>query len=233
MRLFGIFTALLLIAGFIAFGGLLFGTEKEGEKTQEVELLSDEPLEAKKEDPREEHTEKSEDEMQTEEEEVPDAADLLRELELSQASEPALDAASLSSIEMALSGQLGSGDFADAVDFSSGGRIGALGKARDSDEVLETAFSMSEIDQKARAIFQTSPLYPAEMRSKKVEGVVTLIFMLDAAGKVTNTRVVKSSHRAFEKPALDAVKQWKFEPEIKGGRRVPSSMRVDIRFPAG
>jgi protein TonB len=69
------------------------------------------------------------------------------------------------------------------------------------------------------------------MRGKNLEGAVTIIFVLDASGKVTNPRVEKSTHRAFEKPALDAVKQWKFEPGIQGGRRVPCNMRVPIRFP--
>ena len=34
----------------------------------------------------------------------------------------------------------------------------------------------------------------------------------------------------LEKPAVDAVKQWKFEPGVKGGERVACRMRVGIRF---
>ena len=87
---------------------------------------------------------------------------------------------------------------------------------------------MSEIDQKPRAIFQSAPMYPSGMRS--VEGVVHVIFIVDQTGKVTNPKVEKSTHREFEKPAIDAVKQWKFEPAVRAGQRVPCKMRIPIRF---
>ncbi len=232
LGLLGIFCAVFAHGCILLFGGLLFGTGKENQGTlQQVELLSAEDLETKKdekEDP-EPAVERAE-EIETEVEEVPDAAELLRSLELAPAAEPALDAASLSAIEMALSGQLGAGDFADSVDFASGGRIGGLGKTGASDAELESAFSLSEIDQNPRAIFQATPLYPAELRSKKLEGAVTVIFVVDASGKVTNPRVEKSTHPAFDRPALDAVKQWKFEPGLKSGQRVGCKMRVGIRF---
>ena len=61
-------------------------------------------------------------------------------------------------------------------------------------------------------------------------GVVSVIFVVDASGKVVNPRIEKSSNAAFEKPALDAVKQWKFEPAVKGGQRVACTMRQPIRF---
>ena len=229
-RLFGCLLALALHAGFILFGGLLFFHEKKDEGTlQEVELIAEDEAAPEKK-PEEKPVEKS-DELETEVEEVPDAAEIIRNLELSSPSlEPALEAASLSAIEQALSGAGGGGDFADALSFASGGRIGGTGKPGALDDTLEGAFSLAEIDQRPRAIFQSSPLYPSEMRGKKVEGVVTVIFVVDASGKVTAPRVEKSTHPAFEKPALDAVKQWKFEPAVKGGQRVGCKMRVPIRF---
>jgi protein TonB len=69
------------------------------------------------------------------------------------------------------------------------------------------------------------------MRGKSLEGVVTVIFVVDSSGKVAGPRVEKSSHAEFDRPALDAVKQWKFEPAVKGGQRVACKMRVPIRFP--
>jgi protein TonB len=228
----GIFCALLAHAGFLLFGGLLFGTGKEGPGTlQEVELLADQTLEEEEEQEKEqEQAAKPEEEMEAETEEVPDATEVIRSLDLVPASEPALDAASLSAIELALGGQLGSGEFASSVDFSSGGSLSGTGKRGVVDHELESVFSLTEIDQKPRAIFQAAPLYPADMRNKKVEGVVTVIFVVDPSGKVTSPRVETSTHPAFERPALDAVKQWKFEPGLEGGQRVSCKMRVPIRF---
>jgi protein TonB len=232
-RVLGCLAAVLLHGAVLIFGGLLFLTCSEDELVlQDVELLTEA-------DAPEEEDEKKEDEpapdtqqdLAAEAEEVPDAAEIIRNLELSAAAAaPALDAASLGSIEAALSGAGGGGDFADALSFASGGRIGGMGKAGALDDQLESAFSLAEIDQKPRAVFQASPLYPSDMRGKKIEGVVTVIFVVDSTGRVTSPRVEKSTHPSFEKPALDAVKQWKFEPAVKGGKRVGCKMRVPIRF---
>lgn len=228
----GVVFAVVLHAGFILFGGLLFPEPKQAQGTlQQVELLSeaDAPVEEKK--PEEPVAEKAE-EIEAESEVPPDATEMIRSLELSEAARaPELEAASLSAIEAALSGQGGGGgDFAQSLDFASGGRIGGTGKAGALDGTMEEAFSLAEIDQKPRAIFQDAPLYPSDLRGKKIEGVVTVVFVVDAAGKVTNPRVEKSTHPSFDKPALEAVKKWKFEPAIRGGQRVACKMRVPIRF---
>jgi protein TonB len=47
---------------------------------------------------------------------------------------------------------------------------------------------------------------------------------------VVNPKVEKATRPEFEKPALDAVRQWRFEPAMKGGKRVSCRMRVPMRF---
>jgi protein TonB len=231
---FGVLCAVMLHGGFIAFGGLVFPKAKEDHgTTREVELLSDESVEdeKKKDEPEPEKTEKTED-LEVEEEAPPDAAELMKSLDLSPlASAPALDAASLSAIEAALSGQAGLGDFAQSLSFASGGIIGGTGSASAIDEDDNTAFSLAEIDQPPRVVLQGAPLYPSTMRGKKVEGVVVLIFIVDANGKVVSPRVESSTHSNFEAPALDAVKKWKFEPGVRAGKTVPCRMRIPVRFP--
>ena len=226
--LFSIACAIVLHVGFIFFGGLLFTSHKKDHGTQQqVELLSERDITPEKEKPSEQEPEKTE-EIETEQ--PPDAAEIIRNLELSAAANaPELEAASLSAIEAALSGQAsGGGDFAEALNFSSGGRIGGIGKGGSLDDSLEKAFSLAEIDQKPRAIFQAAPVYPAGKRTHEV--VVSVVFVVDPSGKVTNPHVEKSTDPAFEKPAVDAVKQWKFEPAVKAGQRVFCKMRVPIRF---
>ena len=170
--------------------------------------------------------------VQESKEEVPDASELVRNLEVQPVNAaPALAEASLAAIEQALNGSAGGGgDFGGAMNFNSGGVIGGKGTGGVSEEKLEEAFSLSEIDQKPRAVYQVAGNYPGELRGKKLEGVVSVIFVVDAAGRVSNPRIEKSSHPAFEKPALDAVKQWKFEAGVKGGERVACRMRVPMRF---
>lgn len=219
----GIACAIAVHAVIILFGGVLFKSHKNGRgTTQQVELLSQDVAVEK---PKEQPIEKTEEI----EEKAPDAAEIIRNIELSAAANaPELEAASLSDIESALSGQAAAGDFSGALSFSSGGRIGGKGSGGALDPNLEKAFSLSEIDQKPRAIFQAAPVYPAAMKS--VEGVVSVVFVVDQTGKVSSPRIEKSSNREFEKPAIDAVKQWKFEPAIKAGKRVSCRMRIPIRF---
>lgn len=220
---FGVVCAVALHAAIILFGGSLFASHKKNYALQQVELLTDDTVVAEK--PKE-PIEKTE---EIEAEKVPDAAEIIHNMELSAAvNSLELEAASLSDIEAALGGQAGGGDFAGALSFDSGGRIGGTGKAGAMDQNLEKAFSLSEIDQKPRAVFQAAPVYPSKMRS--TTGVVSIIFIVDQAGKVSSPRVEKSTHPEFEKPAVDAIKQWKFEPAIKGGQRVSCKMRVPIRF---
>ncbi len=228
----GIAGAVLCHVFVLLFGGLLFPKAVKSSATiQEVELLSDLEADPKKAEPEEQSPEEPQ-EVEVDTEQPPDPIELTSSLDLApEDSAPALEAASLSAIEAALNQTGGGGgDFADSLSFASGGRIGGTGKAGESDEKLESAFSMAEIDQKPRAVFQAAPIYPSEVRSKKLDGVVTVIFVVDASGKVVNPRVEKSSHPAFEKPAMDAIKQWKFEPAIKAGQRVACKMRVPIRF---
>ncbi len=231
---FGIACAVLLHAGVILFGGALFKSRTKTHGTlQQVELLRDDDIACEKEKPKELELE-TENPEEKEAGEVQDADEIVRNLEISAAANaPELEAASLSAIEAALSGQAGGGDFADALSLSSGGRIGGMGKADALGDGIESAFNLAEIDQKPRPIFQSAPVFPAEMRGKKLEGVVSILFVVNPDGKVTNPRIEKSTHPAFEKPALDAIKQWKFEPAIKAGRRVSCKMRASIRFQPG
>lgn len=222
----GVLAAVALHAAFLAFGGLLLPEATEGHASlQQVELL-----EADAEKPPEPDPEPAEPPL----EQTPDAppeAPALDESEPLPAGPPALDAASLAAISDALLGGAGGGDFAAAIGLASGGRIGGTGRAGgDLDGALGAAFSLAELDQKPRLVFQADPLYPAELRQKKLEVVVTVAFVVDATGKTAGARVEKSDHPAFERPALDAVRQWKFEPAVKGGKRVPCRMRIPIRF---
>ena len=230
---FGIACAVAMHVVVILFGGIFFLNDKKDQGTlQQVELLSEADAVKEKEKPKDPVPEEKPKELETEDEKPPDAAEMIKNIELSEVSNPApaLDAASLSAIEAALSGQSSGGDFAQSADFSSGGRIGGTGKGGALEENLDKAFSLAEIDQKPRAIFQAAPLYPSDMRSKKIEGVVTVLFVVDAAGKVSGPRVEKSTHPSFDQPAMDAVKKWKFEPAIRAGQRVACKMRVPIRF---
>jgi protein TonB len=135
---------------------------------------------------------------------------------------PPLD---LSQLELALTP--GSSDGWLAGDFA----VKLNTAASDTDDV-DALFSMADLDQKPRVIYQPSPALNAKLR-KKAPGTVYVIFVVDARGRVENPVVQKSSDPVFERPALAAVKQWKFEPGKRNGKPVRFRMRVPIIFPEG
>jgi protein TonB len=75
-------------------------------------------------------------------------------------------------------------------------------------------------------------VYPPELRKAKIEGSVTLVFVLSEEGRVEEPRVENSSRPDFEKPALDAIRKWRFRPGEKDGQAVRTYIRVPMRFRA-
>jgi protein TonB len=94
----------------------------------------------------------------------------------------------------------------------------------------EAIFSLADLDQAPRPVVQPPPEYPAELRRKKLQGTVNIVFIVDRQGRVANPLVQSSTHAAFERPALQAVRRWRFEPGKRAGEPVQFKMRVPITF---
>ena len=133
----------------------------------------------------------------------------------------------LSSLELALNPGFGEGGGGDIAV-----RLPGMGGEK-SDEDADAIFSMSDLDQVPRVVFQPAPEYPPELRRKKIQGTTHVLFVVDRGGRVQNPVVQQSTHPAFEKPALQAVRKWKFEPGKRQGQPVPFKMRVPITFMGG
>ena len=80
-----------------------------------------------------------------------------------------------------------------------------------------------------RLISSTLPAYPAMARSANVEGDVVIDTTIDAAGKVTGMKVVSGSP-LLRQAALEALRQWRYEPSKLNGEPVPVEMTVTIKF---
>ncbi len=81
-------------------------------------------------------------------------------------------------------------------------------------------FDVSQLDQKPVLRVPVQPTYPYEMSRAGINGNVTVEFIISTNGDVTQAQVIKSSHREFEVPAIQAVLKWKFKPGRRGGRAV-------------
>jgi protein TonB len=115
----------------------------------------------------------------------------------------------------------------------SGGALAGFGEIRALTAVeatTEDAFDVSELEKRPEAVSQIAPAYPPELRKAKIEGVVTLVFVLGEDGRVEEPRVENSSRPEFEKPALEAIRKWRFRPGEKDGKPVRTYIRIPMRF---
>ena len=74
------------------------------------------------------------------------------------------------------------------------------------------------------------PDYPNELRREGVSGLVMIKCSIDEKGDVTETAVEKSSTEAFDKPAIAAVRKWKFKPAKQDGNPVAIKVSIPIKF---
>lgn len=135
---------------------------------------------------------------------------------------PPLD---LSQLELALNPGMGDGvggDFAVKLTVAGAGETAA--------QEREDIFSLADLDQAPRVIMQPAPQYPSEMKKKKIQGTVHVLFIVDKDGRVMAPKVQKTDNPAFDTSALTAVKRWRFEAGKKNGQPVPFRMRVPITF---
>jgi TonB family protein len=81
-----------------------------------------------------------------------------------------------------------------------------------------------------KLIKKVSPVYPPEARQAGVEGTVILEATIDIQGKVTNVRVLKGENDLLNKAAIEAIKQWQYEPVIVEGKPMQFVFTVTVRF---
>jgi protein TonB len=75
-----------------------------------------------------------------------------------------------------------------------------------------------------------APDYPDELRREGISGLVTVKCTIDEKGDVVDPQVEKSSNTAFERPAIAALKKWKFKPAKQDGAPVATKVSIPIKF---
>lgn len=87
-------------------------------------------------------------------------------------------------------------------------------------------------NQQAMPLYRVEPVYPAKALKRSVEGFVTLSFTIDEMGKATNIKVVEAKPmRMFEREAIQAVKKWKYQPQIVDGQAISQNgQTVTVEF---
>jgi protein TonB len=80
-----------------------------------------------------------------------------------------------------------------------------------------------------RKIRDVAPEYPAMALAARVEGVVIIEAVIAVDGSVRDARVLRSQP-LLDRAAVDAVRQWRYEPTRLNGVPVPVIVTVTVQF---
>ena len=81
-----------------------------------------------------------------------------------------------------------------------------------------------------RQIYAPEPEFSEEARKAKYQGVCTLGLIVGTDGRPSNIRVLASLGMGLDEKAIEAVKNWKFEPAMKDGHPVRVEIAVEVDF---
>jgi periplasmic protein TonB len=80
-----------------------------------------------------------------------------------------------------------------------------------------------------RLISSVLPVYPAIARTAGIEGRVVITTSVEKDGSVSGSKVISGSPM-LRQAALDALRQWKYQPGTLNGVPVPVEITVTIEF---
>ena len=81
-----------------------------------------------------------------------------------------------------------------------------------------------------RPIYSPEPEFSEEARKAKYQGVCTLGLIVGIDGRPRNIRVLSSLGMGLDEKAIEAVKNWKFEPAMRDGHPVNVEIAVEVDF---
>jgi TonB family protein len=83
--------------------------------------------------------------------------------------------------------------------------------------------------QRERLVQKVQPEYPQDAKDGKIQGTVVLHVILGTDGSVQQIQVV-SGHPLLVQSALDAVRQWRYQPTLLNGQAVEVDTQINVIF---
>jgi len=81
-----------------------------------------------------------------------------------------------------------------------------------------------------RAIFTPDPEYSEEARKAKYQGTVVLWLIVGPDGRPNQVKVARTLGMGLDQKAIEAVRQWRFEPAKLNGNPVAVQINVEVNF---
>jgi protein TonB len=80
------------------------------------------------------------------------------------------------------------------------------------------------------AIYSPEPEYSEEARKAKYQGTVVLWVVVGPDGRAHDIRVQRQLGMGLDEKAVEAIRQWRFEPARKDGTPVAVQINVEVNF---
>jgi len=109
----------------------------------------------------------------------------------------------------------------------------AWGEDADPEKVPDKVPEFSDIvknGKRPKLIKSVQPEYPILMSRAGLIGTVNVMFVIDKQGNVRNPYVIESNNPWFERPAIDAVAKWKFQPGEMNGQPIYVRAAQKVEF---
>ncbi len=94
----------------------------------------------------------------------------------------------------------------------------------------ETTYELKDLDTHPKPLHQVQPKYPYELKKQGIAGWVKLEWVIDSQGNVVRPKVLESSLRDFEQPAIQSILESKWHPGTKAGKAVSVRVRQRMDF---
>ncbi len=111
-----------------------------------------------------------------------------------------------------------------------GGVIGGMGGAPPPPKPHQTGpLRVGGNVQAARIINRVQPSYPPLARQTRISGTVRLHAIISKDGTIRELEVL-NGHPLLQQAALDAVRQWRYQPTLLNGEPVEVDTTIDVIF---
>ena len=126
-------------------------------------------------------------------------------------------------------GALKSGGYEDVIEASNGKEAVAAETGTPAESAEEAKI---DVDQMPVPKTTVQPKYPEKARKAGIQGMVLLKVKVSETGSVESVQVEEGveGHTELDEAAVEAVKQWSFEPAQKDGEPVAIEVAIPVQF---
>jgi TonB family protein len=124
------------------------------------------------------------------------------------------------------------GGVSGGVEGGIAGGIQSQELERKQQEFRKDAVPCKDDIKPPKLLKKVDPIYPEEARKKGIQGIVILEAKSDEYGRVMDAMILRSIPE-LDQAAIDAVRQWVYEPLLLAGKPTKVLFTVTVRFQLG